>query len=85
MTFMVEIRKEGMKKWKNAVARWLRLGLLSERSEVRNLPPPRGVLEQDTLLTESISNTQEVVAVFRHDVKSVDWDVLPQHKQTKTN
>ena len=34
---------------------------------VRNLPPPFCVLEQDTLLPESTGNTQEVVALSRHD------------------
>ena len=28
--------------------------------------------------------TQEAVAPSRHDWKIVDWDVKPQHKQTKT-
>ena len=35
---------------------------------VRNLPPPFCVLvEQDTLLPENTSNTQEAVAPSRHD------------------
>ena len=34
-------------------ARWLSVGLRSERSGVRNLPPPCCVLEQDTLFPES--------------------------------
>ena len=41
--------------------------LRSERSGVRNLPPPCFVFEQDTLLPESTGNTQEAVAPFRHD------------------
>ena len=34
---------------------------------VRNLPPPCCVLEQDTLLPERASNTQEAVALSRHN------------------
>ena len=49
---------------------------------VQNLPPPCCVLAQDTLLPKSTCNTQEEVALFRHDRKIVDWDVKPQHKQT---
>ena len=37
----------------SAVAQWWNVGLRSERSGVRNLPPPCCVLEQDTLLPES--------------------------------
>ena len=37
----------------SAVAQWLSVGLRSERSGVRYLPPPCCVLEQDTLLPES--------------------------------
>ena len=37
----------------SAVAQWWSVGLRSERSGVRNLPPPCCVLEQDTLLPES--------------------------------
>ena len=59
------------------------VGLRSERSGVRNLPPPCCVLEQDTLLPKKYwLNTQEVVAPSRHDYKIVDWDVKPQYKQT---
>ena len=53
-------------------------------SEVRNLPPPCCVFEQDTLLLESTGNTQEAVAPSRHDRKIVDWNVKPQHEKTKT-
>ena len=38
---------------------------------------PCCMLEQDTLVPESTSNTQEAVAPSRHDRKSVDWDVIP--------
>ena len=54
-----------------------------QRSRVQNLPPPCCVLEQDTLLPESTGNTQEAVALSRLDLTIVDWDVKPQHKQTK--
>ena len=37
----------------SAVAQWWSVGLRSERSGVRDLPPPCCVLEQDTLLPES--------------------------------
>ena len=37
----------------SAVAQWESVGLRSERSGVRYLPPPCCVLEQDTLLPES--------------------------------
>ena len=51
-------------------ARWLS-GIASDSGarsrEVRNLPPPCCVLEQDTLLPESTGNTQEAVAPSRHD------------------
>ena len=51
-------------------ARWLSgraFGLRTERSGIRNLPPPCCVLEQDTLLPQSTGNTQEAVATSRHD------------------
>ena len=65
----------------SAVAQWWSFGLRSERSGVRNLPPPCCVLEQDTLHPENIGNTQEAVAPSRHDGKIVDLDVKPQHKK----
>ena len=37
----------------STVAQWWSVGLRSERSGVRDLPPPCCVLEQDTLLPES--------------------------------
>ena len=37
----------------SAVAQWSSVGFRSERSGVRNLPPPCCVHEQDTLLPES--------------------------------
>ena len=48
-------------------ARWL----LSDRSGVRNLPPPCCVLQQVTLLPESPGKTQEAVALSRQDWKIV--------------
>ena len=45
---------------------WWLSGRVSE-SGVRNLPPPCGVLEQDTLLPKKTGNTQEAVALSRHD------------------
>ena len=64
------------------VAQWWSIGLRSRRWGVWNLPTACCVLEQDTLLPECTSNTQEAVAPSRHDWK-IDWDVKPQHKQTK--
>ena len=67
---------------------WERCGSVVERWTperhfgVRNLPLPCCVVEQDTLLPESTGNTQEAVALSRHDWIIVDWDVKPQHKQT---
>ena len=58
------------------------IGIRSESSGVRNLPPPSCVLEQDTLLPESIGYTQEAVAPSRQDRQIADWDVKPKHKQT---
>ena len=50
------------------------------RIQVRNLPSPCYVFEQDTLLPEITGNTQEEVGPSRHDRKIVDWDVKPKLK-----
>ena len=65
------------------MAHWYSVRLRSERSRFRNLPPPCCVLEQDTLLSKSTGNTQEAEVPSRLSEKNVDWDVKPQHKQTK--
>ena len=50
-------------------ARWLsgRASDYEARVEVQNPTPPCCVIEQDTLLSESTGNTQEAVALSRHD------------------
>ena len=51
----------------SVVAQRQSVGLRSERSGFQNLPAPCCVLDQDTLLPESTGNTQEAVAMSRHD------------------
>ena len=49
------------------LTQWQSVKLRSERSGVRNLPPPCCILEQDTLLPENTCNTQEAVAPSLYD------------------
>ena len=52
----------------SAVAYWYSLGLKSERSGVRYLPPTCCVLEQRYIYSpKSTGNAQEAVALSRHD------------------
>ena len=52
----------------SAVACWYSLELWSERSGVRDLPPPCCVFEQIHIYSpKSTGNTQETMATSRHD------------------
>ena len=74
------------KKKKNRGARWLsgRVSDSGARGQGFDTYRRRVVSLSKTLYSRKYwLITQEAVAPSRHDWKIVDWDVKPQHKQTK--